>query len=99
MLQGAASGMIVSHIITLWITFGGLTVDKKPIELLPLSTAGCSNDSYSQFTVRDSFLYDTEYRFEWANHSNAEQPLYKYGVFENVTFASEEAVPIMSESE
>ncbi|XP_067007581.1 sodium-coupled monocarboxylate transporter 2 isoform X2 [Anabrus simplex] len=51
--KGAAWGMIVSHIVTLWITFGGLMVDKGPIILLPLSTANCTNDSYSNLGPPD----------------------------------------------
>jgi solute carrier family 5 (sodium-coupled monocarboxylate transporter), member 8/12 len=34
--KGAATGMIVSHIITLWITFGSLTIEKATT-LLPTS--------------------------------------------------------------
>ncbi|XP_012287684.1 sodium-coupled monocarboxylate transporter 1 [Orussus abietinus] len=44
--KGASAGMIFSHITTLWITFGSLTVE-KPSETLPLSTAGCHNDTFS----------------------------------------------------
>ncbi|XP_055604730.1 sodium-coupled monocarboxylate transporter 1-like [Uranotaenia lowii] len=42
--KGAAWGMIVSHIITLWITFGGLMVEKQT-NLLPTSIEGCTYDS------------------------------------------------------
>ena len=88
--------MVVSHIVTLWITFGGLTVDKPPIQLLPLSTAGCTNDSYSHFVsaaeieVPDS----TTYQFEWANHSNSEEPLYNYNIFNNISSSTEEPLPV-----
>ncbi|XP_062533303.1 sodium-coupled monocarboxylate transporter 1-like [Armigeres subalbatus] len=44
--KGAASGMIISHMVTLWITFGGLTIDKET-PLLPTSVEGCSNESFS----------------------------------------------------
>ncbi|KAF2882368.1 hypothetical protein ILUMI_23788 [Ignelater luminosus] len=49
--KGAAIGVIVSHIVTLWITFGGLTVD-KPIKEMPLSTEGCHNGSYNAHILR-----------------------------------------------
>ncbi|XP_053682409.1 sodium-coupled monocarboxylate transporter 1 isoform X1 [Sabethes cyaneus] len=44
--KGAACGMIVSHIVTLWITFGSLTVDKETI-LMPTSIEGCTNETFS----------------------------------------------------
>lgn len=45
--KGASVGVIVGHIIILWITFGGLTVDKPPAAVLPLNTDGCSNSSFN----------------------------------------------------
>ncbi|XP_058058532.1 sodium-coupled monocarboxylate transporter 1-like [Anopheles bellator] len=44
--KGAACGMIVSHIITLWITFGSLTVSKEVV-LLPTTADGCTNETFS----------------------------------------------------
>ncbi|XP_061502420.1 sodium-coupled monocarboxylate transporter 1 isoform X1 [Anopheles gambiae] len=44
--KGAACGMIVSHILTLWITFGSLTVSKEVV-LLPTTIEGCTNDTFS----------------------------------------------------
>jgi hypothetical protein len=94
LLQGAVSGMMVSHIITLWITFGSLTVDKPPIQLLPLSTAGCTNDSYSHVvSPAEIVVPESQYHFEWANHSNSEEPLYNYSTFKNISSDLEEAVP------
>lgn len=49
--KGAAVGMITSHIVTLWITFGGLTID-KPILVMPLSTEGCNNNSFNPHILR-----------------------------------------------
>lgn len=49
--KGAAVGMITSHIVTLWITFGGLTID-KPIVVMPLSTEGCNNNSFNPHILR-----------------------------------------------
>lgn len=46
--QGAASGMILSHIVVLWITFSSLTMPDKPdTTLLPTSTSGCTNETFS----------------------------------------------------
>lgn len=44
--KGAAAGMIFSHVTTLWLTFGRLSLD-IPTEQLPLSTEGCRNDTFS----------------------------------------------------
>lgn len=44
--QGAATGVIMGHLITLWITFGSLTVD-KPTKILPLTIDGCTNETFS----------------------------------------------------
>lgn len=49
--KGASTGMICSHIITLWITFGSLTID-KPVVALPLSEEGCHNNSFSDHIMR-----------------------------------------------
>ncbi|KAJ9576542.1 hypothetical protein L9F63_025562, partial [Diploptera punctata] len=58
------------YIVTLWITFGSLTIEKEPIELLPLSTSGCTNDSYSPFVMK--MLY-------------CKMTLYNYDIFDNST--------------
>jgi hypothetical protein len=85
--------MIVSHIITLWITFGSLTVEKPPIQLLPLSTAGCTNDSYTHIvSPAEIVIPDSQYHFEWANHSISEEPLYNYSISKNISSDIEEAV-------
>ncbi|XP_055615923.1 sodium-coupled monocarboxylate transporter 1 isoform X2 [Toxorhynchites rutilus septentrionalis] len=51
--KGASCGMIISHIITLWITFGGLTVDKETVTL-PTSIEGCTNETFSSGFVKPS---------------------------------------------
>jgi len=94
LLQGAVSGMVVSHIVTLWITFGGLTVDKPPIQLLPLSTAGCTNDSYSHFVpAAEIKVPDSTPHFDLANHSNSEEHLYSYNILKNTSSSIEESLP------
>lgn len=49
--KGASVGIIVSHLVTLWITFGSLTID-KPVQELPLSVEGCNNDSFTSRILR-----------------------------------------------
>lgn len=44
--------MIFGHLVTLWITFGGLTVEKSPTEILPLSVSSCTNESFSEHIYR-----------------------------------------------
>ncbi|XP_021713419.1 sodium-coupled monocarboxylate transporter 1 isoform X1 [Aedes aegypti] len=51
--KGAASGMIISHIVTLWITFGSLTIDKETV-LLPTTIEGCTNETFSSGIVKPS---------------------------------------------
>lgn len=46
--KGAASGMIVSHCVVLWITVASqLLVDKPEVPLLPTETYGCTNTTFS----------------------------------------------------
>ncbi|XP_014254450.1 sodium-coupled monocarboxylate transporter 1 [Cimex lectularius] len=45
--KGAAFGMLASHAIVLWITFGSLTVDKPSVPFLPVSVDGCTNTTFS----------------------------------------------------
>ncbi|KAL1498087.1 hypothetical protein ABEB36_008942 [Hypothenemus hampei] len=50
--KGASIGVIVGHIVILWITFGGLTIDKPPTVMLPLNTDGCSNTSFNDHILK-----------------------------------------------
>ncbi|KAL1454366.1 hypothetical protein WDU94_010635 [Cyamophila willieti] len=43
--KGAVAGMIVSHVVILWITIGGLLI-KQPPRDLPTSTDGCTNTTF-----------------------------------------------------
>lgn len=54
--KGAASGMIFSHVTTLWITFGHLSITNDA-ETLSLSTAGCQNDTFSSHLTRPPGLH------------------------------------------
>lgn len=51
-LQGASIGVIAGHLVTLWIAFGGLTIDKPPSKILPLTTAGCTNTSFNSHILK-----------------------------------------------
>ncbi|KAL5234454.1 hypothetical protein ACI65C_001864 [Semiaphis heraclei] len=44
--KGAAAGMISSHLMTLFIVLGSLSIAKEP-NYLPVSTEGCSNTTFS----------------------------------------------------
>ncbi|KAG7190672.1 hypothetical protein KM043_006750 [Ampulex compressa] len=53
--KGAAAGMLFSHLTTMWITFGHLTVSNT-VEMLPLSTENCQNDTFSPWITRPTNL-------------------------------------------
>nr|CAD7263702.1 unnamed protein product [Timema shepardi] len=96
--KGASSGMIIGHVITLWITFGGLTVDKAPVTMLPLSVDGCTNDSYSHIMAAASPLIYAQSPVEWSNHSLAEYPLYVYNLTQEVLQDQPEVVAAVPEN-
>ncbi|KAF5285294.1 hypothetical protein FQR65_LT13272 [Abscondita terminalis] len=54
--KGASVGIIVSHVLTLWIMFGSLTID-KPIREMPLSVEGCTNDSFVSHISRPDISF------------------------------------------
>lgn len=49
--KGASAGMIVSHVVILFVTFGHLTIDTS-VEFLETSIAGCTNESFSSSIVK-----------------------------------------------
>jgi len=49
--KGAAAGMIFSHITTLWITFGHLSLGTVT-DTLPLSTENCHNETFSSWVSK-----------------------------------------------
>lgn len=49
--KGAASGMIVSHILILFVTFGHLTLDNS-VEFLETSIDGCTNETFSSQIIK-----------------------------------------------
>ena len=44
--KGAATGMITSHVVVLFITYGHLTLEKT-VEFLETSIEGCTNETFS----------------------------------------------------
>ncbi|XP_068978003.1 sodium-coupled monocarboxylate transporter 1 isoform X3 [Bombus flavifrons] len=57
--KGAATGMIFSHVTTLWITFGHLSIgNMHKAESLPLSTENCQNDTFSPWVTQPERLLD-----------------------------------------
>lgn len=54
--KGAVAGMIFSHITTLWITFGHLTLSNT-VETLPLSTENCQNDTFSPWITQPGHTF------------------------------------------
>lgn len=58
--KGTAVGMIVSHILTMWLAIAGLTVEKPPVVTLPLSVAGCHNESYNEHIMLPDQVWPME---------------------------------------
>jgi len=55
--KGAAVGMIVSHIVTIVVTYGHLMI-KKPLEFLETSIEGCTDQSFSSDIMKpNSAMY------------------------------------------
>lgn len=50
--KGASTGVIAGHLVTLWITFGGLTIEKPPRAVLPLNVSGCTNESFNDHILK-----------------------------------------------
>lgn len=55
--KGAAAGMIFSHVMSLWVTFGHLSISKTTV-LLPLSTEHCHNDTFSSWVTNRPIRLD-----------------------------------------
>lgn len=63
--KGAAAGMIFSHVTTMWITFGHLNLGTM-VEILPLSTENCHNDTFSSWVTKPiSLEYSTPNISSW----------------------------------
>lgn len=63
--KGAAAGMIFSHVTTMWITFGHLSLGTV-IDMLPLSADNCHNETFSSFVTKPiSLEYSTPNVSSW----------------------------------
>lgn len=49
--KGATAGMIVSHTVILFVTFGHLTIDKS-VQFLETSIEGCTNETFSSQIIK-----------------------------------------------
>lgn len=69
--KGAAAGMIFSHITTMWITFGHLSLGTVT-KMLPLSTEDCHNETFSSWVTKPISLdYSTPNVSSWTKiHEN-----------------------------
>jgi len=64
--KGAAAGIIFSHVTTMWITFGHFTLGTV-VEMLPLSTENCHNETFSSWVTKPiSLEYSTPNVSSWA---------------------------------
>ncbi|XP_067211887.1 sodium-coupled monocarboxylate transporter 1 [Linepithema humile] len=69
--KGAAAGMIFSHVTTLWITFGHLSLGTV-IEMLPLSTEDCHNETFSSWVNKPISLdYSIPNNTQMSIHENS----------------------------
>lgn len=65
--KGASAGMICSHVIVIWLTFGSFTVE-KPNSILSTSVDGCTNDTFSQGITKPQtswLLQNTPLEVNW----------------------------------
>lgn len=49
--KGASAGMIMSHVLILFVTFGHLTIDNS-VEFLETSVDGCTNETFSSQIIK-----------------------------------------------
>lgn len=68
--KGAAAGMIFSHVTTIWITFGHLSLGTI-VEMLSLSTENCHNETFSSWVTKPiSLEYSTPNVSSWTIQKN-----------------------------
>lgn len=70
--KGTAVGMILSHITTIWLTFGSFTVT-KPDSFLSTSIDGCMNDTFSQGITKPQsswLMQNTPLEVNWDQHNS-----------------------------
>lgn len=84
--KGASAGMIVSHVIIIFVTFGHLSIDKTSVTFLETSIEGCTNQSFSSDITRP-----TESMLLSLSHN---KPIVVKNWIENVTdYASSTIMP------
>ncbi|XP_059611240.1 sodium-coupled monocarboxylate transporter 1 [Phlebotomus argentipes] len=52
--KGAATGMIMSNVVSFWLAFGSFTVKSSQPVLMPTSVDGCTNHTFSQAITKSS---------------------------------------------
>lgn len=67
--QGAAAGMISSHLMTLFIVLGSLSIAKEP-NYLPVSTEGCSNTTFSPHIEPIFDIQYNKYKMSFMNKTH-----------------------------
>lgn len=73
--KGAATGMVLSHILSLWLTFGHLTVTDET-SALDLTIDGCHNDTFSSHLMRpSSFLANGDISYEQYSTTSSPIPI------------------------
>ncbi|KAF0770336.1 sodium-coupled monocarboxylate transporter 2 isoform X2 [Aphis craccivora] len=67
--KGAAAGMISSHLMTLFIVIGSLSMAKVP-EYLPVSTEGCTNTTFSPHIEPIFDVQYSQYKMSFINKTH-----------------------------
>ncbi|CAH1708486.1 unnamed protein product [Aphis gossypii] len=67
--KGAAAGMISSHLMTLFIVIGSLSLAKEP-EYLPVSTEGCTNTTFSPHIEPIFDVQYSQYKMSFINKTH-----------------------------
>ncbi|XP_060880511.1 sodium-coupled monocarboxylate transporter 2-like isoform X2 [Metopolophium dirhodum] len=69
--KGAAAGMISSHLMTLFIVLGSLSIAKEP-NYLPVSTEGCTNTTFSPHIEPIFDIQYNQYKMSFLNKTHDE---------------------------
>ncbi|XP_022178671.1 sodium-coupled monocarboxylate transporter 2 isoform X2 [Myzus persicae] len=67
--KGAAAGMISSHLMTLFIVLGSLSIAKEP-NYLPVSTEGCTNTTFSPHIEPIFDVQYNQYKMSFMNKTH-----------------------------
>ncbi|CAI6369177.1 unnamed protein product [Macrosiphum euphorbiae] len=67
--KGAAAGMISSHLMTLFIVLGSLSIAKEP-NYLPVSTEGCTNTTFSPHIEPIFDIQYNQYKMSFLNKTH-----------------------------